>query len=140
MTRNDSTPAVLGSTVPLATSLLSVHGLWERFLMATAFPLGLRGYPTTVTLASCAPKSVSSTGLEWLNLSPLSLFRMFTRFQTSRSSAIRLVLQRMCEFRPLIPFMVTCILLRSHGASMYTSSMCGSDSSTSKIPAPTECL
>lgn len=42
-TRKDSIPAILGDTVPLAISLLSVHGLTDLFLIATAFPLGLRG-------------------------------------------------------------------------------------------------
>lgn len=46
----------------------------------------------------------------------------------------------MWEFRPSMPFTVTCILLDAQGASTYTSSMCPSESSTSNIPAPTECL
>lgn len=54
-TRYESTPAVLGSTVPLAISLLSVQGLFERFLIASALPLGLSGYPRAVTLASKSP-------------------------------------------------------------------------------------
>jgi hypothetical protein len=62
-TRNDRSPAVAASTVPLAMRLVSVHGSEECFLMATASPLGLMGYPTTVALASWAFMSVSRTGL-----------------------------------------------------------------------------
>ncbi len=137
-TRNDRIPAVLGLTVPLAMSLLSVHGLSECFLSATAFPMGLSGYPMTVALASNPTIPVSSTGLDLQNLSPLWRFRMLIRLSTSRSSAIRLVEHLMWEFRPSIPFTVTWILLRWHGASTYTSSMWGSESSVSNIPAPTE--
>ncbi len=42
-TRNDSIPASRGATVPLATSPERVHGRTERFLIATALPLGLSG-------------------------------------------------------------------------------------------------
>ena len=42
-TRKDRIPAVFGSTVPLDTSLLRVHGRTECFLIATAFPSGLSG-------------------------------------------------------------------------------------------------
>ena len=42
-TRNERSPAADGVKVPLATSLLRVHGLDERFLIATAVPLGLSG-------------------------------------------------------------------------------------------------
>ena len=42
-TRKDRIPAVFGSTVPLDTSLLRVHGRTECFLIAIAFPLGLSG-------------------------------------------------------------------------------------------------
>ena len=117
-TRYDSIPAVLGSTVPFAISLDSVQGREERFLIATALPLGLRGYPTTVTLASYPPKSVSRTGSLWQNLRPLSRFRMLTRLSISLSSTMRFVRQRMWELRPSIPFMVTCTRFLEHGASM----------------------
>lgn len=116
-TMNDSIPAALGETVPLAISLDSVHGLTECFLIATALPLGLSGYPTTVALASNPRMSVSSTGLERQKRRPDCLFRMLRRLSTSRSSAMRLVEQRMWEFSPLMPFTVTCILLAEHGAS-----------------------
>lgn len=65
---------------------------------------------------------------------------MFSRLSTSLLSTMRLVRQRMWEFSPFIPFMVTCTLFLSQGASTYTSSMWGSERSTSKMPAPTECL
>ena len=139
--RKDRSPASLGDTVPLAINLVNVHGLEERFLMATASPLGLIGYPTTVALASKSGKSVSSTGEEWQNLSPLSLFRMFTRLDISLLSAMRFVLQRRWEFRsPSTEFSVTYMRFSSQGASTYTSSMCGSVSRISNIPAPTVCL
>ena len=94
----------------------------------------------TVALASNSLKSVSSTGLDSQNLRPLSLFRMLTMLSISLWSTIRFVLQRICAFTPSTPFIVTWILFLSQGASRYTSSMCGSDRRTSKIPAPTECL
>src|SRR5574344_1076310 len=97
--RKDNNPASLGDTVPLATNLVRVHGLEERFLIATASPFGLIGYPTTVALASKSGKSVSRTGEEWQNLSPLSLFSKFTRLDTSLLSATRFVLHLRCEFR-----------------------------------------
>lgn len=115
--RNEIIPAILGLTVPLEIKRLSVHGRTECFLMATALPWGLSGYPTTVALASNPPRSVSRTGLEAQKRRPLLLRRMFTRLSTSRSSAIRLVEQRMCEFNPSIPFTVTCMRLEEHGAS-----------------------
>ena len=89
--------------------------------------------------ASNPAMSVSSTGLALENLRPLSRFSTFTRLSTSRASAIRLVEQRMWEFRPPTPLTVTCTLLSSQGASTYTSSMRLSDSNTSNIPMPTEC-
>ena len=44
--------------------------------------------------------SVSKTGQDLQKRRPLSLFRMFRRLDTSRSSAIRLVEHLMWEFRP----------------------------------------
>ena len=122
-TRNESRPAERASMVPLAMSLVSVHGLTECFLIASASPLGLMGNPMTVALASNSLKSVSSTGEDWQNLSPLSRFRMFMRFPISMRSIIRLVLHLMCALTPSTPFTVTCMRLASHGASTYTSSM-----------------
>lgn len=61
--------------------------------------------------------SVSSTGLDEQKRSPLLLRRMLTRLFTSRSSAIRLVEQRMWEFSPSIPFTVTCMRFDEQGAS-----------------------
>ena len=116
-TRNERIPATLGETVPLATSLLRVHGLTDLFLTATASPLGLSGYPMTVARASKPRMSVSSTGLERQKRSPLRLFRMLTRLSISRSSAMRFVEQRMWEFRPSTPLTVTCILFAEHGES-----------------------
>lgn len=116
-TRNESMPAALGDTVPLATRRDRVHGRTECFLMATAFPRGLRGYPMMVALASKSRMSVSRTGLVRQKRSPLCLFRMFSRLSTSRSSAIRLVEHLMWEFRPFTPLTVTCILFLEHGAS-----------------------
>ena len=63
---------------------------------------------------------------------------MFTRLSTSRPSTMRFVRQRIWEFSPLMPLTVTCTRFASQGASTYTSSMCGSARSTSKMPAPTE--
>ena len=86
--------------------------------MATAFPFGLIGCPTTVTLASKSLKSVSRTGLDAQNLSPLSRLSMLIRLSTSLSSTMRLVLHLMCEFSPSMPFRVTCTLFLEQGASM----------------------
>ena len=138
-TRNDRMPAALALIEPAAISLGRVQGLTECFLMATAVPNGLRGYPMTVALASYPLISVSRTGLDRENLNPLCRFRMFTRASISRASAMRLVVHLMWEFRPSMPFSVTCILLVQHGASTYTSSICGSASIASNIPGPTEC-
>ena len=61
--------------------------------------------------------SVSKTGQDLQKRRPLSLFRMFRRLDTSRSSAIRLVEHLMWEFRPLIPFTVTWMRFMLQGAS-----------------------
>ena len=137
-TRNDSSPAVAASTVPLAMSLVRVHGFEECFLMATASPFGLMGYPTTVALASWAFMSVSRTGLDSQNGRPLSLLSTFIRLSTSLLSTTRLVLQRTWELLSPTPDMVTCMRFLSHGASMYISSSFGSDRRMSKTPRPTE--
>ena len=82
-TRNDSTPAVYASMVPLPINLDSVQGVCECFLMARESPLGLIGYPTTVALASESHMSVSRTGLDSQNGNPLSLIRSVIRFLIS---------------------------------------------------------
>lgn len=138
LTMNESIPATRGLTVPFAISRDRVHGRTACLRIAIAFPRGLRGYPTTVALASNPRMSVSSTGLERQKRRPLSRLRMFRRLDTSLSSAIRFVEHLMWELRPLMPFTVTWIRFSEHGASTYTSSMCLSESRTSNIPAPTE--
>ena len=65
LTRKERIPAAFGPTVPAAISLGRVQGLTECFLMATAVPSGLRGYPMTVALASYPLISVSRTDWIW---------------------------------------------------------------------------
>ena len=117
-TRNDNAPAVNGSMVPLAMSLDNVQGVLECFLMANESPLGLIGYPTTVALASESPISVSRTGLDSQNGSPLSLISMVMMFLISLSPAMRLVLHLTWEFEPFTLFNVTWMRFLSQGASM----------------------
>ena len=103
--------------VPLLISLVRVHGLVACFLMATESPLGLMGYPTTVTLALPSHMSVSRTGDDSQYDSPVSFFSLLMRFLISLVSAMRLVLHLTWVLNPSTRFMVMCMRLRSHGAS-----------------------
>ena len=103
--------------VSLATSLVSVHGTAECFLIATESPLGLIGYPTTVTLAHPSAISVSNTGEDSQNGSPVSFLSLLMRLRISLGSRIRLVLHLMWELNPSTLFIVMCTRFLSHGAS-----------------------